>query len=52
LRLKLGMAADGADLSIRAMKAGNAAGAKGQNQYGDTMKNSVMRMNHDVYQTV
>lgn len=33
-RLKIGMAADGADLSVRAMKAGNTAGAKGQSQYG------------------
>ncbi len=33
-RLIVGKVADGADLSVRAMKAGNSAGAKGQSQYG------------------
>ena len=32
-RPKIGMASDGADLSVGALKAGNVAGAKGQSQY-------------------
>jgi hypothetical protein len=34
LRLKVERPADGAELTVGAMNAGNAAGAKGQRQYG------------------
>jgi hypothetical protein len=42
-RLIVGMSSDGADLPVRALKAGNSAGAKGQSQYRGALDQPVAR---------